>query len=365
METGKKLVIVTGISGLVGYAVAERLAKEGYEVVGFDRQAPTPPPLDCTAIPVDLSLDESVQEGLRILREHHGAHLVSVIHLAAYYDFSGKPSPKYEEITVRGTERLLRGLENFTVEQFIFSSTMLVHAPVEPGEFINEDSPIKETWAYPVSKIKTEEVIRRKHGQIPAVLLRMSGIYDDGCHSLPLAQQIQRIFERQLTSRVFPGDVAHGQAFLHLDDLVEAFVRLVERRKALPPILPLLVGEAEPLTYSELQHTFARLIHGEEWETTQIPKALAKTGAWFQDNIPFVEEPFIKPWMIDYADDHYALDTTRARTLLGWEAKRSLRDTIPKMIAALKADPVAWYRENHLELPSQLAETKEAAKKSM
>jgi len=26
-----------------------------------------------------------------------------------------------------------------------------------------------------------------------------------------------------------------------------------------------------------------------------------------------------------------------------------LRDTVPKMIAALKADPVAWYRENKLE----------------
>ena len=63
--------------------------------------------------------------------------------------------------------------------------------------------------------------------------------------------------------------------------------------------------------------------------------------------------------MIDRANDHYALDITRARTLLGWEPKRSLRGTIPKMIAALKADPIGWYRENNLELPSQLVETKE------
>ena len=55
--------------------------------------------------------------------------------------------------------------------------------------------------------------------------------------------------------------------------------------------------------------------------------------------------------MIDRANDHYALDITRARTLLGWEPTRSLRETIPKMIAALKADPVAWYRENDLEPP--------------
>jgi nucleoside-diphosphate-sugar epimerase len=67
-------------------------------------------------------------------------------------------------------------------------------------------------------------------------------------------------------------------------------------------------------------------------------------------------DPFIKPWMIDRANDHYALDITRARTLLGWEPKRSLRGTIPKMIAALKADPLGWYRENELEPTSEMQE---------
>ncbi len=354
MEVKKDLVIVTGSNGLIGYAAAARLAGEGYEVVGFDRQAPSPPPPGCTAVPVDLTSDESVREGLRVIREHHGTHIASVIHLAAYYDFSGEPSPKYEEITVRGTERLLRGLKDFQVEQFVFSSTMLVHLPREPGEFINEDSPIKPTWAYPNSKIETEELIRSERGSIPVVLLRIAGVYDDQTHSIPLAHQIQRIYERWLTSRVFPGDVAHGQSFLHLDDLVDVFARLVERRKQLPPELPLLAGEPEPLTYSELQHTFGRLIHGEDWETTQIPKALAKTGAWFQDNTPLVEEPFIKPWMIDYADDHYALDISRAKQLLDWTPQRSLRGTLPKMIDALKTDPAAWYEENKLEPPSEL-----------
>jgi hypothetical protein len=60
--------------------------------------------------------------------------------------------------------------------------------------------------------------------------------------------------------------------------------------------------------------------------------------------------------MIERANDHYALDITRARTLLGWQPKLSLRQTIPKMIAALKADPVNWYRENDLALPESLRE---------
>jgi hypothetical protein len=109
--------------------------------------------------------------------------------------------------------------------------------------------------------------------------MRIAGVYNDACHSIPLANQIQRIDERWLTSHVYPGDTSHGQAFLHLDDLVAAMLQLVEERARLPRELPLLVGEAETLSYEELQQEFGRLIHGEPWETTEIPKALAKTGA--------------------------------------------------------------------------------------
>ena len=66
-----------------------------------------------------------------------------------------------------------------------------------------------------------------------------------------------------------------------------------------------------------------------------------------EDHVPF-HDAFIKPWMIDLADDHYALDITRAKNLLDWEPTRSLRDTLPKMIDTLKADPQRWYHENKL-----------------
>lgn len=337
-----------------------RLTGRFSDVVGFDRKAPKPPPPGCTYIPVEITSEESVREGLGVVREHHGAHVASVIHLAAYYDFFGAPSTKYDEITVRGTGRLLRGLRDagLQVEQFVFSSTMLVHRPAEPGQFINEDWPLEPTWAYPESKVRTEQLIRNEHGDMPAVLLRISGVYDDLCHSIPLANQIKRIYERQLTSRIYSGSTSHGQSFMHMDDLVDAIALVVERRAALPPELPMLLGEPEALSYDELQHTFARLIHGEDWETLEVPgplAPLAKAGAYVLEKLPGAD-PFIKPWMIERANDHYALDITRARTLLDWQPQRSLRATIPKMVAALKADPLNFYRENDLQPPAWLAE---------
>ncbi|MEO8574335.1 MAG: NAD(P)-dependent oxidoreductase [Pyrinomonadaceae bacterium] len=361
MKTEKGIVIVTGSSGRIGDAVVRRFVNSFSEVVGFDRKAPGPPPPGCAAVPVDIASDESVRQGLRIIREHHGAHVVSVIHLAAYYDFFGEPSEKYDEITVQGTKRLLRGLRElkFDVEQFVFSSTMLVHRPAEPGQFINEDWPIEPTWAYPESKVRTEKVIHEERDGTPAVLLRIAGVYDDLCHSIPLAHQIQRIQEREFTSSIYSGSTSHGQSFVHMDDLVDAIELTIERRADLPSEVPVLIGEPEPLSYDELQHTFARLLHGEDWETLEVPgplAPLAKAGAWVMEKLPGAD-PFIRPWMIDRANDHYALDITRAKTLLGWEPKRTLRETIPKMIDALKADPVKFYRENDLELRSQLTET--------
>jgi nucleoside-diphosphate-sugar epimerase len=126
-ETG--IIIVTGSNGRIGDAVMRRFAGRFPAVVGFDRKAPKPPPPGCAYVPVEITSDDSVREGLTAIREHHGAHVAAVVHLAAYYDFFGAPSPLYDEITVRGTCRLLRGLRElgFMVEQFIFSSTMLVH----------------------------------------------------------------------------------------------------------------------------------------------------------------------------------------------------------------------------------------------
>jgi nucleoside-diphosphate-sugar epimerase len=246
------IILVTGSNGEIGQAVMRRFTGRFPQVVGFDRKAPTPAPPGCTYMPVEITSDDSVRDALRLLREHHGSRIASVIHLAAYYDFFGAPSPKYDEITVRGTERLLRALREgeFQVEQFVFSSTMLVHAPGEPGQFITEDWPIHATWAYPESKVRTEAIIRAGRGEIPVVLLRISGVYDDGCHSIPLAHQIQRIYERQFTNRFYSASTAHGQAFMHADDLVDAIERVVDRRAELPHELPLLLELRRAAAYA-------------------------------------------------------------------------------------------------------------------
>jgi nucleoside-diphosphate-sugar epimerase len=336
----KDIVLVTGSCGRIGSNVVKRLSGE-FHVLGLE--LPKAPCLE-NIIPVDLSSDESVIQAFAKIPHRH---IASVIHLAAYYSFDQKHSDLYEKVTVRGTERLLKALQNYDVDQFLFSSTMLVHAPTQPGHPISESSPVKPNWDYPLSKVHTEELIHRLRGKMSTVILRIAGVYDDHCHSIPISHQIQRIYEKKLEAHLFSGDIHHGAAFMHMDDLIDAIELAVRKRKELPHEVTLLLGEPKTWSYDQLQRMISSLIYGKEFKTWRIPKPIAKLGAWAQG---LIGNPFIKPWMIDLADNHYELDISRAKKILGWSPKHNLESTLPKMIAELKANADAWYKANQLKL---------------
>jgi nucleoside-diphosphate-sugar epimerase len=351
----KPIVLVTGSGGLIGSRAVRELSSE-YRVIGLDlkpshtRGAATAALIEC-----DLTRDDSVDAAMQTVRDRFGEHLASVIHLAAYYDFSGEPSEMYERLTVQGTARLLHALKSFEVEQFVFSSTILVMEPAKEHGLLTEASPLEdEPWDYPRSKIETEKLIRSARGDIHTVLLRIAGVYDEYGHTVPIAQQINRIYQKQLESYFFPGNASHGQAFVHIADLIDCFRKVIERRGVLSPLEVFLIAEPDLMSYKELQDEIGKLIHGEEWTTVWIPKLLAKAGAWAKAALGEKEETFIKPWMIALADDHYPVSIRRAREKLSWEPRHRLRHTLPDIIRHLKQDPHRWFEINKLPIPGDL-----------
>ncbi|MEX2496739.1 MAG: NAD-dependent epimerase/dehydratase family protein [Woeseia sp.] len=346
MRAEKDIVIVTGSSGYIGSAVVKALAG-GYRVLGLDRAKMPHPPQDAESVCLDLTDIDSVRSAFEQVKAAHGTRIASVIHLAAYFDLTGKPSPAYEAVTLGGTNKLLECLAEFKVEQFIFISTMLVHAAARPGERIDESTPIDPKLPYRASKARTEKMLREKARDFPVVILRPAGVYDEECHSAFLASQIAGIYEQRLIAHFYPGDLATGQSYLHLSDLTEAIRGTVENRFALPDNSAMLLGEEDVMGYAELQRELGRLIHGEPWKTLHVPGKLAHAGTWIQVVI-LQEDQFQKPWMVDIANDHYAIDIGRARELIGWSPSHSLRGCLPAIAERLKRDPFAWYRENKL-----------------
>jgi nucleoside-diphosphate-sugar epimerase len=355
----KPIVLITGASGNLGRSVAEALMGS-YRIIGLDREARESTGDDFPVLAVDLSATNSVIAALQAFRAAYGSRIASVVHLAAYFDFTGEDNPLYQSVNVEGTRSLLRALQGFEVAQFLYPSTMLVHAPVSPGEQIDEDQPIAPGWAYPLSKAAAEAVVINECGRIPSVILRLAGVYDTQTMVPTMAQQMARIYERAMQSHLYSGSTLVGQSALHRDDMLDAIKRAVDRRAQLPAGTEILIGEAVAIGYGKLQDALGLLMHGEdEWPTLQVPKPLAAAGSWVQGQLePLVpdaidggEPPFIRPFMVAMADDHYALDIRRARELLDWEPRHHLSDELPQMVAALKADPAAWYAANNVVAP--------------
>ncbi|RKF12713.1 NAD-dependent epimerase/dehydratase family protein [Roseovarius spongiae] len=360
-QQDKPVVVITGAAGNIGSNLRRKLSRS-YRVLGLDL------PAACEGreglIGCDITDPNSTARAVDELREAiAGAPVASVIHLAAYFDFSGEERPQYKAVNEEGTRNLLRALQAVKVEQFVYSGTMLVHAPGVPGERITEDTPLAPAWAYPQSKARTEEIISEEAGDIPPIFLRLAGLYDDKTAVPTLSHQIARIYERDFKSHVFSGNTDAGQAFIHLDDMLALFKRVVDRRARIDPGEVILAGEPDTLSYDALQQRIGALIHGEEaWETLVLPAPVAKLGAKLEtesepavpDALDQGEKPFIRPFMIDMASDHYALDISKARNLLDWEPQHSIKDKLPDLIDNLKTDPLGWYQANGITPPPWL-----------
>lgn len=294
-NSDKPVVIVTGSSGYIGSAIVKKLAAR-YRVIGFDRDAAPHPPAEAECVCVDVTDQASIDAAFERVRTAYGKRIASFVHLAAYFDLTGEPNPKYDAVTVKGTGRLLDALQDFEIDQFVFVSTMLAHAPIKGGGLIDETSPLDTDLPYRESKVRTEQLIREKRGDIDAVFVRPAGVYDDEGHSAFLAQQVARIYEKRPSARVYPGDLDTGQPYLHLEDLLDGIERIVDRRSELPSEWPVLLGEDDVMSYGELQKSLGRLIHDEDWTTRTVPKGLAqdrrlgrKRSAWRRDFHPAVD----------------------------------------------------------------------------
>lgn len=341
----KEVIIVSGSSGLIGTALIHKLASQ-FRTAGMDNAGYPYPPAEAECICIDITSDKSMAFALERIRYEYGNKIASVVHLAAYYDFLGKPSDLYDKITVKGTERFIKQLQEFEVGQFIFSSSMLIYKPSSPGVKIDEDWPLEPKWDYPKSKVATEKVLHEQRGKIPVVNLRIAGVYSEQGNSIPITNQIQRIYQKQITARLYPANTEHGSTYIHLDDLVDSIVKTIEKRKELPPEIVMNIGDDETLSYKELQNIISAELYNKNSEIIHIPIWFAKMGAFMQN---LFGKAFIKPWMIDLADDHFEMDSSKAKKLIGWKPQHGLRNTLPKMIKKLKDDPEKFYKVNKLK----------------
>jgi nucleoside-diphosphate-sugar epimerase len=263
-------IVVTGSAGYIGSRLVRRLKKEGYSVVGVDRDPGTPESAD-RIVQGDLADAEVRAKALE------GAD--ATMHLAAAKDDWGISDETFFFENLEVTRRLLRDARDRGVHDWLFYSSV---AAVGPGdEPRTEDSPLQPDGAYGASKAEAEALFREYAEDVPemsCVILRPSVVFGPGHFSYT---NVHRLIEAIRKHRfLMVGDGTAIKTTSYIENMLAATLYLWKHRSSGIRTY-IYVDEPVRTTETLVDHIYALL--GKQRPGFRIPLGLAKSIAWVAD----------------------------------------------------------------------------------
>ena len=214
-----------------------------------------------------------------------------------------------------------------------------------PGIKLDEKTSLQSSWQYPTSKHEASEVLKKSKIRNQVVELVFAGVYSDACELVPLFNYIENFRKRKFLRFFFPGDPKHGLTYVHLSDACDAIIATMQAQNLVGAgqHTRIFIAEEKPVSYHHIAKTTTSLLH-QSFLLVTVPKFVALIGAFFLYLIE--KNGFLKPWMIQYADEHYEMDVSKAKQLIGWKPFRSLKSCLPSMLEIARDRPQDWLRAN-------------------
>ena len=217
--------LVTGCAGFIGSHLAERLLREGYNVIG----------IDCF---MDYYSRAIKEENIATALEHKNFELVEedllsiteypevdyVFHEAAQAGVRkswGKDFEIYTRNNIEATQRLLEFYKEHEIKKFVYASSSSVYGDTELP--MREDSLLKPVSPYGVTKLAGENLcyLYYKNYGVPTISLRYFTVYGPRQRpDMAIHKFVRAIFDDD-TITVF-GDGTQTRDFTFVDDAVEA-----------------------------------------------------------------------------------------------------------------------------------------------
>ncbi|MBZ5557433.1 MAG: GDP-mannose 4,6-dehydratase [Acidobacteriia bacterium] len=310
-----KTVLVTGAAGFIGSHLTERLVALGARtriLVRYTSRGDcgwltgTPAAAGVEVFRADLGDRRVIANALR------GADVV--LHLAALIGipYSYEAPSSYVRTNVEGTMNLLEAARDAGVSRFVHTSTSEVYGTAQSIP-IGEDHPLCAQSPYAASKIaadKFAESFNRAFG-LPVVTVRPFNTYGPRQSARAVVPTI--VLQALDGGPVKLGNVTPTRDMIYVDDTVDGFIRAAGADAAVGSVINL--GTGREISIRDLAAAIGRVVGR--------PLDLR------------VEEPRVR--VPGSEVERLCASTSRARSLLQWEAATPLEEGLRRTVEWIRA----------------------------
>lgn len=317
-------VLVTGASGMLGKAVAERLVRRGISVRTFQRRPSG----------VSGAEDYSGQLTDPEAVQHAVLGVDAVIHLAAKVSFTGERAD-FERVNVQGTRDLLDAASRAGVERFVYvSSPSVAHAGHSiVGAGAQPADPVRARGHYAATKAQAEllALARDNENGMAVTAVRPHIVWGPGD-----TQLVERVLARARAGRL--PLLGGGTALVdttYIDNASGGIVAALDHVDRVRG-LALIVTNGEPRPIGELLARIC-LAGGVRVPRLSVPAWLGRTAGsavervWRGANAD--GEPPMTRFLAEQLSTAHWFDQRQTRDLLGWTPEVSLDEGFARLAA--------------------------------
>lgn len=308
-------ILVTGAAGFIGSHVAEALLGRGDEVVSLDSLDPFYDPtlkrqnLDALrAFSGFASVEGDIRDPESWASLPDGVE--AVMHLAARAGV--RPSiaqpALYADVNVTGTARMLDFAHERSLRGVVFASSSSVYGESDTVPF-SESAPADQPVSpYAATKRAGELLCHAAHqvGGLPVVITRLFTVYGPRQRpDLAIHRFTRLLFEGKSLPRF--GDGSTARDYTYVADVVAGLIASLDLASGGDPVNETLnLGSDRPITLNELIQVLGEVVGVEP----------------VVEELPLQDGDVSRTWA----------DVSRARSVLGWEARTPFREGVEKFV---------------------------------
>jgi nucleoside-diphosphate-sugar epimerase len=324
-------VLVSGATGFIGGHIVKELLECGHDVVAMVRSTS-----NTEGLPENIEIKEADLFDIESL-ENAVQGVDATIHCAAYFDFYPSDEELMFKVNIEGTKNLMNACVGTSVERFIYCSSAETMGAIRfpPG---TEDTELRPDFSYGESKILAEQAIRDITADtgLPHIILRPTGVMGEG-DLYVMYEVVQELHSGKVFA--LPRDLSAQFMFIHIDDVVSAFISALTPMAALNNTIILCPDEA--ISWQEFVDIVTDEL-GVDPPRLRVPSFLAKFGMALLS--PFKNRKkmtfFWHSKSVDMMHAYRVYCNDKAKRLLGWSPQVTMEEGYRRAIK--------WYFEEGL-----------------